>query len=98
MTKPDSLKVFERTNGWKFTELTFSPQNLRVLALIDGKLRVADICDALELTDADIRKDLEFLENHNLIMVKTEMDHRASQSDLRTFANSHISNSTSADL
>ncbi len=98
MTNPDSLKVFERTSGWKFTELTFSPQNLKVLALIDGKITVAEICDVLNLTVADITKDIGFLERNDLIQAKIETNYDATRTFMGSSENVRVTNSSSADF
>ncbi len=98
MTKSDSLIVFERTSGWKFANLTFSQQNLQVLALIDGKITVADICDALKLTVADIAKDIDFLERNDLIQANTETNYDATRTFIGSSENVQVTNSSSADF
>lgn len=96
MTNPESQGVYERTNDWKFAELEFSPQNLQVLALIDGWITVAEICDALNLTVAEVAKDIHFLEKHDLIQVTTETSNGATKVFNRSSENIRLTNRSSA--
>ena len=60
--------VFEQTADWDFAEVTLTSRMIRTLAIVNGKTSVAQLCEALDETYADLFSDLQNL--HELRLIK----------------------------
>ena len=60
--------VFEQTSDWNFAEVILTARMIRTLALVNGETSVAELCEAMDETYADLFSDLQKL--HELRLIK----------------------------